>query len=104
MGNLQVKLAVMGPGMVKWSFKIYFQVYLSVWHERPAFIVSAEMCSLRLAFVLFPTLPFEIWFLFLTIFYHELSVPSKMSSQALPALLPGHSLVQKHHIFFCPVA
>lgn len=45
MDNFQTKLAVMGPGLVKWYFKIHVQVYLYMWHEWPAFILSAEKCT-----------------------------------------------------------
>lgn len=78
MDKLQTKLAVRGPGLVEWYFEIHFHVYfLSMWHEWPAFIVSAEKCvpwDFFSGSVLFPTLQGEVFF---TIFYHEPSVPHR---------------------------
>ena len=42
MANFQTKLVLTGPELVKWYFKMHFQVYLSMQHERPAFTVSSE--------------------------------------------------------------
>ena len=42
MDTFQSKLAATGPGLMKWYFEMHVQVYLPMWHEWPAFTVSAE--------------------------------------------------------------
>lgn len=46
MDDFHAKLAAMRTGLAKCYFKIHFQIYLFMWHERPAFInLCREMCS-----------------------------------------------------------
>lgn len=111
MDNLQIKLAVIGLGLVKWYFKIHFQVYLSLWHEWPAFIISTEMCSRGLLQWLCYIPGFTSWNLFAPtpflfsimnlLFQAGLAV--RLHTKAQPCSEAFHSLLSSFPANFVPL-
>lgn len=92
--NFQTKLAVMGPGLVKWYFKIHVQVYLSMWREWSTFIVYREGvpwdCFLVVLFVCCCFLLFSAMNLQFHAGHSLTSCPTPPHSKALTTLLIVH--------------